>query len=214
MKFYGYFRSSAAYRCRIAFNLKGVTPEHAYIHLRKGEQRSKEFLKLNPHGLVPALAVDGVLLTQSLAIIEWLEETHPEPALLPYSSLDRAFVRSIALSIAADIHPLQNLRVLNHVKDTYGQDQAGMFAWARHFVENGLNALEKQLISTGKSGQFCFGDQPSLADICLVPQMFSAQRFGVDTTDLHLLRHIHAHCEKLPAFAQAHPENQSDYEAS
>jgi maleylpyruvate isomerase len=213
MKFYGYFRSSAAYRCRIAFNLKGVTPEHHYIHLRKGEQRSEEFLNLNPHGLVPALVVDGQILTQSLAIIEWLDETYPQPALLPKSSIDRASVRSVSLSIAADIHPLQNLRVLNHVKNSYGQDQAGMFAWAKHFVENGLNALEKQLNAAGKSGQFCFGDQPTLADICLVPQMFSAKRFGVDTVDLPLLQRIQANCEKLSAFAAAHPENQPDYEA-
>jgi maleylpyruvate isomerase len=214
MKFYGYFRSSAAYRCRIAFNLKGVQPEHHYIHLRKGEQRAEEFLKLNPHGLVPALVVDGETLTQSLAIMEWLEETYPAPAFLPKSGLDRAFVRSIALSIAADIHPLQNLRVLNHVRDSYGQDQPGMFAWARHFIGNGLRDLESQLKIAGKSGKFCFGDQPTLADICLIPQMFSAKRFGVDTTDLTFLKRIHENCEKLEAFAAAHPEKQPDYEGS
>jgi maleylpyruvate isomerase len=213
MKFYGYFRSSAAYRCRIAFNLKGVKPETTYVHLRKGEQLSSKFLTLNPHGLVPALEVDGQLLTQSLAIIEWLDEAYPGPALLPRNPLDRAYVRGLALSIAADIHPLQNLRVLNHVKTTYSQDQAGMFDWARHFVQNGLNALEKQISAGGKAGAFCLGDQPSLADVCLVPQMFSAKRFGADTSHLKLLTRIHAHCETLETFSAASPERQPDYEA-
>jgi maleylpyruvate isomerase len=213
MKFYGYFRSSAAYRCRIAFNLKNIQPDVSYVHLRKGEQRSPEFLALNPHGLVPALNVDGQLLTQSLAIIEWLDETHPKPALLPSDPLDRAYVRSLALAISADIHPLQNLRVMNHVKESYGQDQAGMFAWSRHFVQNGLNALEQQINASGKAGRFCFGDEPGLADICLVPQMFSATRFGADVSGLSTLNRIRENCEAMTAFANAHPERQPDYEA-
>jgi maleylpyruvate isomerase len=213
MKFYGYFRSSAAYRCRIAFNLKGVSPEVIHVHLRKGEQRQDDFLAINPHGLVPALDIDGHLLTQSLAIIEWLEETHPEPRLLPVDALDKAHVRSLALSIACDIHPLQNLRVLNHVRDAYGQDQAGMFDWARHFVAIGLASLEAQITASGKAGAFCFGDTPSLADVCLVPQMYSAKRFNVDVSALPTLNRINARCEELPAFQAAHPEQQPDYES-
>jgi maleylacetoacetate isomerase len=154
---HGYFRSSAAYRCRIAFNLKGLKPETRFVHLAKGEQRAAEFLSRNPHGLVPALEVDGRLLTQSIAIIEWLDETHPEPPLLPTEPFDRAHVRALALSIASDIHPLQNLRVLNHVRDSYGQDREGMFAWARHFIRTGLEALEQQIAASGSTGQFCFG---------------------------------------------------------
>jgi maleylpyruvate isomerase len=213
MIFHGYFRSSAAYRCRIAFNLKGVQPETTFVHLAKGEQRKPGFLDKNPHGLVPALEVGGKLLTQSLAIIEWLDETHPEPPLLPRDPFDRAHVRALALSVACDIHPLQNLRVLNHVRDTYGQDRDGMFAWARHFVQTGLQALEKQVATSGNAGRFCFGDTPTIADVCLVPQMFSAARFGADTTGVPTLTRIHAACEALPAFHAAHPSRQPDTEA-
>jgi maleylpyruvate isomerase len=213
MIFHGYFRSSAAYRCRIAFNLKGVQPETHFVHLAKGEQRKAGFLEKNPHGLVPALEVEGRLLTQSLAIMEWLDETHPEPPLLPRDPLDRAHVRALALSVACDIHPLQNLRVLNHVRDTYGQDRDGMFAWARHFVQTGLEALEQQVASSGTAGTFCFGDMPTMADICLAPQMFSAARFGADTSGLPTLSRILAACEALPAFHAAHPSRQPDTEA-
>jgi maleylpyruvate isomerase len=212
MIFHGYFRSSAAYRCRIAFNLKGLEPKTHFVHLAKGEQRSPGFLEKNPHGLVPALEVSGRLLTQSLAIIEWLNETHPEPPLLPRDPLDRAHVRGLALSVACDIHPLQNLRVLNHVRDTYGQEREGMFAWARHFVQTGLEALEQQVAASGMAGRFCFGETPTLADICLAPQMFSAGRFGADTSGMTVLRRIHANCEALPAFANAHPSRQLDTE--
>jgi maleylpyruvate isomerase len=213
MKFHGYFRSSAAYRCRIAFNLKGLKPDVTYVHLRKGEQRDPAYLALNPHGLVPALEVEGRLLTQSLAIIDWLDETYPEPPLLPRDAFDRAHVRALALSVACDIHPLQNLRVLSHVREAYGQDQDGAFAWARHFVQLGLDALERQVASSGEAGRFCFGDKPSLADICLAPQMFSAGRFGVDTSGLTTLNRIMANCEALPAFHDAHPSRQPDTEA-
>jgi maleylpyruvate isomerase len=211
--FHGYFRSSAAYRCRIAFNLKAIRPETRFVHLLKGEQRQPEFLARNPHGLIPALEVGDQLLTQSLAIIEWLEETHPEPPLLPTDSFDRAHVRALALSIACDIHPLQNLRVLNHVRDAYGQDRDGMFAWARHFVRTGLEALERQVAASGRAGRFCFADAPTMADVCLAPQMFSAARFGAETSDLPTLTRIHANCETLPAFADAHPSRQPDAEA-
>lgn len=213
MRFYGYFRSSAAYRCRIAFNLKNVAPEFVSVHLRKGEQRGADFIKLNPHGLVPALETDGLLLTQSLAIIEWLDETKPDPALLPRDPDDRAHVRALALSVACDIHPLQNLRVLRYLKTELAQDQAGLDRWCRHWIEGGLAAYEATLANSGKSGAFSFGDQPTLADVCLVPQIFSAERFGADISALRNLARIKASCDAHPAFAAAHPSRQPDTEA-
>jgi maleylacetoacetate isomerase len=213
MKFYGYFRSSAAYRCRIAFNLKGVSPELAPIHLRQGRQRAPEFLALNPQGLVPALEVDGRVLTQSLAIIEWLDETHPVPPLLPRDPFDRAHVRALAQLIACDIHPLQNLRVLSHLKTEYGQEQAGLDKWCRTWIEPGLAAYEAMVARSGKAGAFSFGDTPTLADVLLVPQLFSAERFGADIGKLGHLRRIGQSCEAHPAFAAAHPSRQPDTEA-
>jgi maleylacetoacetate isomerase len=213
MILHGYFRSSAAYRCRIAFNLKGLSPQTAYVHLRKGEQRAPEFLALNPQGLVPALEVDGRLLTQSLAIVEWLEETHPSPPLLPSGTFDRAFVRSLALSIACDIHPLQNLRVLAQLRTTCALDQAGLDAWCRRWIEDGLAAFETQLEASGKAGRFCFGDEPTLADICLIPQVFSAARFGADIAGLATIGRIAANAATHPAFHAAHPSRQPDTEA-
>ncbi len=214
MKFYGYFRSSAAYRCRIAFNLKGVTPDFVPVHLRKGEQRGADFLGKNPHGLVPALETDdGHLLTQSLAIIEWLDETKPNPPLVPRDPLDRAHVRALALSIACEIHPLQNLRVLNYLRTELKQDQAGLDKWCRTWIEGGLAAFDKQLAASGKSGAFCFGDTPTIADICLVPQVFSAARFGADISGLSHIKRVMASCGADPAFAAAHPSKQPDFEA-
>jgi maleylacetoacetate isomerase len=213
MRFYGYFRSSAAYRCRIAFNLKGIAPEFAPVHLRKGEQRSPEFLRVNPQGLVPAVEADGHALTQSLAIIEWLEETHPQPPLLPRDPFDRAHVRALSLAVACDIHPLQNLRVLNYLKSDLAQDQASVDRWCRHWIEAGLAAYEATVTASGRSGAFSFGDSPTLADICLVPQMFSAARFGADTSALPNLQRIWRTCEAHPAFAAAHPSRQPDTEA-
>jgi maleylacetoacetate isomerase len=213
MTFHGYFRSSAAYRCRIAFNLKGVDPARAYVHLRKGEQTAEAFLALNPHGLVPALEVGGRLITQSLAIIEWLEETHPAPALLPPDPLDRAHVRSLALAIACDIHPLQNLRVLGYLRADMGQDEAALDAWRKRWIGGGLAAVEAQLAASGKAGAFCFGDHPTLADCCLIPQLFSAERFGVDISGLTTIRRIAAAAEAHPAFQAAHPSRQPDADA-
>ena len=213
MKFYGYFRSSAAYRCRIAFNLKGVAPELQSVRLRKGEQRSVAYLARNPQGLVPALETGGRLLTQSLAIIEWLEETHPAPPLLPRDPLDRAHVRALALSVACDIHPLQNLRVLSHLKSELAQDQAGLDRWCRHWIESGLAAYEETLKNAATSGAFSFGDAPGLADIYLAPQMFSAARFGANVGGLVNLQRIMRSCEAHPAFAAAHPSKQPDAEA-
>ncbi len=213
MKFYGYFRSSAAYRCRIAFNLKGVSPHFIPVHLRKGEQRGADFLAKNPHGLVPALATDdGALLTQSLAIIEWLDETVPSPPLLPGSAADRAQIRSLALSIACDIHPLQNLRVLNYLKTPLGHDQAAVDAWCRRWIEGGLEAYEAVLERSGSAGAFSFGDTPTLADICLAPQLFSAERFGANLGGLARIARIGRNFSVHPAFAAAHPSRQPDAE--
>ncbi|SDD34659.1 maleylacetoacetate isomerase/maleylpyruvate isomerase [Paracoccus isoporae] len=210
MRFFGYFRSSSAYRCRIAFNLKGVATEFVPVNLRDGAQKQHDFRDLNPQGLVPALDTGEAVLTQSLAIIEWLEETRPDPALLPGDPLARAHVRAFAQVIACEIHPLQNLRVLNFIKSQHGQDQDGADAWCRHWIGEGLAACEAIAASQTHGGAFTFGDTPGLADICLVPQIFSADRFGLDTAPFGRLREIRAACEALPEFAQAHPARQPD----
>lgn len=212
MRYHGYFRSSAAYRCRIAFNLKGVTPDFVAVHLRKGEQRAQAFLDVNPQGLVPAVETDGHVLTQSLAIIEWLDETHPTPPLLPSTAHARAHVRALALAIACDVHPLQNLRVLAYLKTQLGQDQTAVDQWCRHWIEGGLAAYERTLVASGTAGTFSFGDTPTLADVCLMPQVFSAARFGADITGLSTIRRIAATCDAHPAFAAAHPSRQPDFE--
>lgn len=212
MRFYGYFRSSAAYRCRIAFNLKEVETELVSIHLRKdgGQQKAPAYRALNPQALVPTLEVDGAPLTQSLAIIEWLDETHPEPALLPSDPLERAQMRAFAQAIACDIHPLANLRVLEYLKTELGQDQAAADAWCRRWIGDGLAACEAILVRMSAKGDFAFGATPSLADICLVPQIYSADRFGVDLTAMPRLRAVGQACEALSAFANAHPSRQPD----
>ncbi len=212
MKFYGFYPSSAAYRCRIALNLKGLAPHFVAIHLRKGEQLLPAYLELNPQGLLPALETDGHVLTQSLAIIEWLDETHPQAPLLPPDPFDRAHVRALAYAIACDIHPLQNLRVLRHLKATFGQEREGLDAWCRRWIEPGLAALEVTLGKSGTAGDFCFGDTPTLADLCLVPQMYSARRFGAETSGLKVINHIIASCDAHPAFVAAHPDRQPDAE--
>jgi maleylacetoacetate isomerase len=214
MRFHGYFRSSAAYRCRIAFNLKGVHPQLSFHHLRKGEQRAAGYLAINPQGLVPALETDdGAVIAQSLAIIEWLEEKFPQPAFLPRDPDRRAEVRAFALAIACEIHPLQNLRVLNHLRDEFRQDQAGLDRWCRKWVGEGLAACEAVLARRAQAWPFCFGDRPGLADIFLVPQAFSADRFGVDLSAMPRIRAIRAACEAMPQFADAHPSRQPDAES-
>jgi maleylacetoacetate isomerase len=213
--FYGYFRSSSAYRCRIAFNLKQVPYEFVSVHLRKdgGQQKTPEYRALNPQALVPTMVSGDFTLTQSLAIVEWLDETHGGPKLLPEDPNLRARVRAFAQVIACDIHPLQNLRVLDYLKTELGHDQPVADAWCRRWLGDGLRACEEMIANGPASGRFCFGDEPGLADICLVPQIFSAHRFGVDLTAMPRLREIHAACEELPAFADAHPSRQPDTEA-
>lgn len=210
MKFFGYFRSSSAYRCRIAFNLKGVQPETVFVNLREGQQKSDDFRSLNPQGLVPALEVNENVLTQSLAMIEWLDETNPEPPLLPGNAFERANIRAFAQIIACEVHPLQNLRVLNYIKQSHAQDQAGADAWCQHWIGDGLAACEAIAAAQSHGGGFVFGGSPTLADICLIPQLFSADRFGLDTAPYGRLKEIRATCEAMPEFADAHPSNQPD----
>lgn len=211
MKIYGYFRSSAAYRVRIALNLKGLTPEATSLHLVKGQQRASDYLALNPQGLVPSLVTDeGKVLTQSLAIIDWLEDTHPEPPLLPADALGRARVRGLALAIACDIHPLNNLRVLNYLTNTLGVSDEQKNGWYRYWIDTGFEALEQRLASERETGRFCHGDTPTLADICLVPQVANAHRFKMDLSPYPKIMRIDAACQALPAFANAVPEKQPD----
>ena len=210
MKLHGYFRSSAAYRVRIALNLKGLSAEHLPHHLRKGEQCAPSYLAINPQGLVPALESDtGVVLTQSVAIIEWLDETHPNPPLLPKDALPRAKVRAFALAIACDTHPVQNLKVLARLREL-GLAEEKVQDWAAWANREGLSACET-LIRDG-AGPFCFGDAPTLADLCLVPQLANARRFGVDVSAYPRLLRAEAAAKALPAFANAAPEKQSDAE--
>lgn len=210
MKLYSYFRSSAAYRVRIALNLKGIAAEIVPVHLLKngGEQRSPAYLARNPQGLVPALELDdGTVLTQSLAIIEYLERIRPEPRLIPAEPVQAAKVRAAALAIACDIHPLNNLRVLNYLKGPLGHSQADADAWYRHWVlAGGLDAVEKMI----PGGPFCFGDAPTLADVVLVPQVANARRFNVAIDRLPKILAADAACAALDAFACAHPSRQPD----
>ncbi len=210
MQLHGYFRSSAAYRVRIALNLKGIGVTHVPHHLRKGEQRDAGYLTLNPQGLVPTLTLDdGTQLTQSLAIIEWLDETHPEPPLLPADPLRRAHVRAFAQAIACDIHPVQNLKVLTRLRDQ-GATADDVTAWAAWINADGLAACER--LVADEPGPFCFGAAPTLADLCLVPQLANARRFGVDVSAFPRLLVADTAARALPAFADAAPERQSDAE--
>ncbi|MFO1412499.1 MAG: maleylacetoacetate isomerase [Burkholderiales bacterium] len=214
MKLYDYFRSSAAYRVRIALNLKGLSPERAFVHLRKGAQRGDDYLAVNPQGLVPALVTDGGdVLTQSLAIIEYLDETQRDPPLLPADPAGRARVRSIALAIACDIHPIDNLRVLRYLLHTLGTSEAQKDAWYNYWIDVGLEALERRLAHEPGTGLCCHGDTPTLADICLVPQLANARRVNLDLSPYPTLLRIDAHCRALPAFAAAEPARQPDAEA-
>lgn len=214
MIFHGYFRSSSAYRCRIAFNLKGVPYDFVSVHLRRdgGQQKAPAYRALNPQALVPTLEDGEFRLTQSLAIVEWLDETQTGPKLLPDDPNLRAEVRAFAQVIACDTHPLQNLRVLDWLKAELGAEQAALDRWCQRWISDGLNACEA-LLSRRPVSTFCFGDTPGLADICLVPQLFSADRFGVDTTSMPRLQAVRAACNAIGAFTDAHPKNQPDWEA-
>jgi maleylpyruvate isomerase len=210
LRLHGYFRSAAAYRVRIALNLKGLEAEPISHHLRRGEQRSDEYLRLNPQGLVPTLVTDdGAALTQSLAIVEWLDETYPEPPLLPDHPLQRARARAFALVIACDVHPVQNLKVLNRLR-SLGIAETAVTEWAAWANAEGLAACEA--LVAAETGPFCFGDRPSLAEICLVPQLGNARRFGVEVSRLPRLLAAEAAALALPAFAAAAPERQPDAE--
>jgi maleylacetoacetate isomerase len=216
VKLYGYFRSSAAYRVRIALNLKGIACEPVIVDLRAPvhAQRTREFRALNPQQLIPVLQDGESTLTQSLAIIEYLEETHPQPPLLPRSPAQRAQVRALALAVACDIHPLNNLRVLNYLRNPLGHDDAAVNAWYAHWIALGLSAVEEQAKRLSGDGRHSFGSEVTLADVCLVPQMANARRFNCDTVPFPTLRAICAHLEALPAFARAAPEVQPDAPAA
>ncbi len=215
MKLYNYFRSSAAYRVRIALNLKGVTWEHVGVHLVKGEQRSPEYMKLNPAGLVPSLVDDdATIVTQSLAIMEYLDEKYSSGVrLLPQSLTERAQVRAGALALACDVHPLGNLRVLNYLTNELGVTTEQRDAWLRHWISTGLAAFEASLTQSSLTGKFCFGDAPTMADCVLVPQVFSARRFNVDIATYPLVAAIDARCNEIPEFQAAHPAKQPDFQA-
>ena len=213
MKLIGYFRSSAAYRVRIALNLKNIKAEHEYRHLRKGEHAAPDYAAINPQKLIPALRLDsGDLLTQSLAILEYLEETHPNPPILPRDPVGRARVRALSLILAADVHPIQNLRVMGYIRKNYGQDDAGAVEWARHWVATGFDAYEASVASDKSTGTFSHGNTPTMADLCLVPQVFNAQRFKVDMSKYPTIQRINDTCLKLPAFDAAQPHKQPDAE--
>lgn len=208
MILHGYFRSSAAYRTRIALNLKGVAYEQHAVDLRTGAQRSEAFLKLNPQGLVPALEIDGAVITQSSAILEWLDETYPEPALMPTDALGRAQVRGMIGLIASDIHPLNNLRVLTALRGTFGADQAQIDAWAGGWMIPGFQALTT--LTEKQGAGWLHGGAPTLADCYLIPQLYSARRFNVDLTPFPALTAIEDLALAHPAFAAAHPDRQPD----
>ena len=212
MKLYTYFRSSAAFRVRIALNLKGLAYEPVYVHLAKGEHRRPEYAEINPQALVPTLELDdGKRLVQSLAIIEWLDERYPKPRLVPSEPFSRARVRSIAYLIACEIHPLNNLRVLQHLKRALGQTQEQIDAWYRHWIAEGLAKVEAELARPG-SGTFVQGDSPSLADCCLVPQIFNAKRYSCDLAPYPITMRVFDACMKLEAFDRAQPSKQPDAE--
>ncbi len=210
MKLYTYFHSSASYRVRIALAWKGVAYEQAFIHLQKAEQLAPAFKAVNPAGLVPALGDAGRILTQSLAIIEYLDETCPGPKLIPAAPLERAYVRAFSQIVACEIHPLNNLRVLNFIRKTYGLDQEGVNAWYRHWIAEGFAMMEGLLVREGRSGRFCLGDTVTMADCCLVPQVFNAERYKCDLGPYPTVTRINQECAKLEAFAAAHPWKQPD----
>jgi len=212
MRLYTYFRSSAAFRVRIALNLKGLSYEPRFIHLAKGEHRKPDYDAVNPQGLLPALIDDDQLVTQSLAIIEYLEETHPSPPLLPRDALGRARVRSLSLLVACEIHPLNNLRTLQYLVRDLGHSEADKNKWYEHWIHDGMAKFEADLARAKGAGKFCHGDTPTVADCCLVPQVFNAQRFNCDLSHAPTALRIFDECMKLDAFQRAQPSRQPDAE--
>ena len=210
MKLYTFFRSSASFRVRIAMNYKGLRYEPALVILPKAEHLDAKYTSINSQGLVPALDDGGHILTQSLAIIEYLDEAHPGPKLLPADPLDRAYVRAFSQIIACEIHPLNNLRTLKHVRKSYKLDEEGVNAWYRHWIADGFRMLESFLLDNKKSGKYCFRDQITMADCCLVPQVFNAQRYKCDLAPYPTVMRIHEACMQLEPFIQAQPSKQPD----
>jgi len=209
---YGYFRSSAAYRVRIALNLKGIAPDLVFVHLRKDAQHDPAYMRLNPQALVPTLVHDGHAIGQSLAILEYLEEMAPRPPLLPRASADRARVRQIALAVACEIHPLNNLRVLRYLENRMKQNDRARIDWQRRWIAEGFDALERMLSRDPATGRFCHADAPTLADVCLVPQLANARRVELPLNAYPTLLRIEAEALALPAFDAARPEKQPDAE--
>ena len=214
LKLYTYFRSSAAYRVRIALNLKGLSYQSIPVHLLRsgGEHLEDSYRAINPGALVPSLQDGAATLTQSLAILEYLEEVYPDIALLPNDVLGRARVRALALIVACDIHPLNNLRVLKYLKGSLQLSEEVRTQWYLHWVQEGLGTIEAHLARDSQTGTFCHGDTPTLADCCLIPQIYNAQRYQVDLSPYPTIAGIHARCAELPAFVNAHPEQQADFE--
>jgi maleylacetoacetate isomerase len=208
MRLYDYWRSSAAYRVRIALNFKGLAYEQVAIDLRAGAQRTPEFLEINPQGLVPVLEDDGARLTQSLPILNYLEERYPEPPLLPKDAAGRATSRAIAVAIACEIHPLNNLRVLQYLERDLGLGEAQRLVWYHHWVAEGFRAIEARLARS--AGDFCVGDAPSLADVCLVPQVYNARRYQCELAPYPTILRVDERCRQIVAFAKAAPERQPD----
>lgn len=209
-KLHNFFRSSTSFRVRAALNLKGLDFEYLAYALRKGETRRPDFLAINPSGLVPTLETDDGPLSQSLAIIEWLDETHPTPPLLPGDPWERARVRSLAQIVACDIHPVNNLRVLFRIRDQFGAEEAAHANWFRHWATLGMDALETRLASEPETGTFCHGDTPGLADLCLCGQVLNNQRFDMPLDPYPTIARIHDAAMALPAFAEAAPDKQPD----
>jgi maleylacetoacetate isomerase len=212
MKLYGFFRSSAAFRVRIALNLKKLEYETVPIHLRRNDQSRPDYLGVNPQGLVPTLEDGNRRLIQSLAIIEYLDETYPDPPLLPKSPEDRAHVRALAEVVACDIHPINNLRVLRYLTHSLGHDETAISTWYNHWIAIGFQAFEQLLAADRRTGSFCFGNAPGLADIALVPQVVNAERYRLDLAPYPTITRIFESCMSLEPFIAAHPNKQPDYE--
>ena len=210
MKLYTFFRSSASFRVRIALNAKGLKYEPALVNLPKGEHLDAKYKSVNPQGLVPALEDGGRVLTQSLAIIEYLDEMHPGPKLLPPDPIDRHYVRAFSQIVACEIHPLNNTRTLKHIRKSYKLDEEGVNAWYRHWIAEGFGMMESFLTEHGKHGKLCFRDQVTMADCCLVPQVFNAQRYDCDLKPYPTVMRIHENCMQLDAFIRAQPSKQPE----